>query len=164
MRTRTKKQLMDREKTMALLQRAQIGHLATVDQDGAPYVVPLQFVAFEDVIYLHGAAEGEKFENMMRDGRMCLEVCQDFGLCYDENSAYACAVNAKYESAVVRGRARFVEDPAEKEKALRCLIRKYVPEFSEKQFQQKSLERTAVIAMESLCITGKEFVGRGENQ
>ena len=150
MRTRTKKQLMDREKTMALLQRAQIGHLATVDQDGAPYVVPLQFVALEDVIYLHGAAEGEKFENMMRDGRMCLEVCQDFGLCYD--------------SAVVRGRARFVEDPAEKEKALRCLIRKYVPEFSEKQFQQKSLERTAVIAMESLCITGKEFVGRGENQ
>ena len=122
MRTRTKKQLMDREKTMALLQRAQIGHLATVDQDGAPYVVPLQFVALEDVIYLHGAAEGEKFENMMRDGRMCLEVCQDFGLCYDENSAYACAVNAKYESAVVRGRARFVEDPAEKEKALRCLI------------------------------------------
>lgn len=46
MRTRTKKQLMDREKTMALLQRAQIGHLATVDQDGATLCCPSAICSF----------------------------------------------------------------------------------------------------------------------
>lgn len=160
MRERTKKQLMRPEQTIALLERAKTGHLGTIRKSGAPYVVPVQFVLLDGKIYFHGAAEGEKLENMLRDNRVCFEVCQEFGLSYSKDAEQACAVNTKYESAVVFGEARIIEDKSEKERALRSLVEKYVPEFANKEFNAQSLARTAVIAIEKLEYTGKEFRGR----
>ena len=160
MRERTKKQMMRPKQTLELLERAKTGHLGTIRQNGAPYVVPVQFVLLDGKIYLHGAAEGEKLENMLRDGRVCLEVCQEFGLSYDKNAGQACAVNTKYESAVVFGEARVIEDAGERERALRSLVEKYVPEFAAKEFGAQTLARTAVVAIENLEYTGKEFRGR----
>ncbi len=160
MRERTKKQLMQPEQTLALLKRAKTGHLGTTRQDGAPYVVPVQFVLLGGKIYLHGAREGEKLENLLRDGRVCFEVCQEFGLSYTKDAQQACAVNTKYESAIVFGEAKVIEDAGERERALRGLVEKYVPEFAKKEFSAQALARTAVIAIENLEYTGKEFRGR----
>lgn len=160
MRERTKKQLMRPEQTLALLARAKTGHLGTVRESGAPYVVPVQFVLLDGKIYLHGAAEGEKLENMLRDKRVCFEVCQEFGLSYSKDAGQACAVNTKYESAIAFGEARVVQEQEERLRALRALVEKYVPEFSQKGFSEQSLGRTAVIAIENLEYTGKEFRGR----
>ena len=154
MRERTKRQLMQPAQTMALLERAKTGHLGTIRQNGAP------FVMLDGRIYIHGAEEGEKLENMLRDRRVCFEVCQEFGLSYAKDSQQACAVNTKYESAVVFGEARAVEDEGEQERALRSLVAKYVPEFAAKEFGTQTFARTAVVAIENLEYTGKEVRGR----
>ena len=52
------------------------------------------------------------------------------------------------------------EEQEERLRALRALVEKYVPEFSQKGFSEQSLGRTAVIAIENLEYTGKEFRGR----
>ena len=160
MRSRTKKQLMNEKRTAALLERAKVGHLATVGPDGAPYVVPVQFAINGETLYFHSAAEGQKLENLLRDARICFEVYEDFGLSYALDCEYACAVNTKYESAVIFGKARLVEKQEEKERALRYIVRKYAPEIADKPFLRQIYLRTAVVAVEIESCTGKAFCGK----
>ena len=162
MRSRTKKQLMDEERTAELLMRAKIGHLATLNENGAPYVVPVQFAVMEGKLYFHSAMEGQKLQNILRDGRVCFEICEEMGLLYDPDSESACAVNTKYESAVIFGTGQLIERQEEKERALRCIVGKYAPELAGKPFRPQSFANTAVVAVEIGACTGKAFRGREE--
>ena len=46
------------------------GVLATVGEDGWPYAVPLNHVLAGDVLYVHGATEGHKLDNIAHEARM----------------------------------------------------------------------------------------------
>jgi Predicted flavin-nucleotide-binding protein len=52
------------EEAKEILTKAEYGSLATIGEDGYPYVVPVSY-AFEDSsIYIHGATEGHKLDNI----------------------------------------------------------------------------------------------------
>lgn len=59
------------EQAEELLQTAQVCTLCTIEEDGSPYAVPLQFLWREGRLYFHGARIGRKVQNMRGDSRVC---------------------------------------------------------------------------------------------
>uniref|UniRef100_A0A832A207 Pyridoxamine 5'-phosphate oxidase family protein n=1 Tax=Desulfacinum infernum TaxID=35837 RepID=A0A832A207_9BACT len=116
----------------ALLRHGTIGRLGTMGRDGYPYITPVNYVFWNGHIYFHSAPQGEKIENIRRDNRVCFEV--DFPLAYVD-LAYRpqdgpCRLHQLYRCVIVRGRARFVEEAAEKAAALSALVAAHEKEGS----------------------------------
>jgi uncharacterized protein len=115
----------------AILQRAQIGELGLVDEDGYPRIVPVNFVHAEGAIYFHGALAGEKYKLLKRNPRATFLAYQAYA--YIPSTVFskdggACPASIFYRSAYVKGRGGLVEGTAEKAMALQRLMEKDQPE------------------------------------
>lgn len=126
------------------------GTLATADSGGQPYAVPLNYALAGDTLYLHSAVEGHKIENLRENPLISFSVVAS-------TEVLAERFDMKYCSVTVFGTARFVEDPAEKQSALECLMEKYAPAFHDQamDYIRRNTDRTAVIAIAITGISGK---------
>lgn len=127
MQHRMKEFSMTPEATLALLGRGQVGVLSTSGADGAPYGVPVHYLWQDGKLWFHGLPAGEKLENIARDHRVCFTVWE-FGGILTEGAENPCQADAAYECAVLRGKARLVDDPAEKRRIFLAITEKYAPE------------------------------------
>ena len=141
------------QETQALLANSQWGVLATVDQEGAPYAVPVYYMIVEGRVYFHGLPRGEKLSNIRRDDRVCLTVAEHVGVMDQAESP--CDADAAYRCVVVRGRAHLVEDAAEKRRALEQVIQKYTPLLMGRELTEARVQGTAVVCIQPEEITGK---------
>ena len=57
---RRKDRAITEEEAMNLLNKSEYGVLSTVDENGEPYGVPMNFCIIEHCIYFHCAVEGQK--------------------------------------------------------------------------------------------------------
>ena len=110
------------DEAMDLVARVQVGHLATITDDGYPYVIPVYHAVLGGRVMFHSGPAGQKLANIARDSRVCFEVAQVAGLVPNDK---LCDWDAKYESAVVFGCAEVVTDPEAKIAALQAIARKY---------------------------------------
>ncbi|MDR0624361.1 MAG: pyridoxamine 5'-phosphate oxidase family protein [Treponema sp.] len=94
--------------------------LATADEDGNPYCVPLSIVRDGEWIYFHCAREGRKIDNLKGRNRVCLSCVGNV----EEPPDHFTVV---YESAIVFGRAEEVLEEGEKVRALRLLCERHTP-------------------------------------
>lgn len=145
---------LTQEQILALLKTEQVGHLATLNLDGSPYVVPVHFVYFDDRIYVHGLPKGQKVDNLTRDSRVCFCVERMEGLLMDERP---CDVNTAYQSVVVRGQAKMLTDVSVKNAVLRHIIEKYTPSLSATPLPEAAVRGTGVIEITIEECTGKYF-------
>jgi len=105
----------DQETVFSILDTAFVCHVGfTVD--GQPYVIPTNFGRSGDMLYLHGSAASRMLRQLSEGLPVCVTVTHVDGLVL-ARSAFHHSVN--YRSVVILGRARLVEDPAEKMEALR---------------------------------------------
>jgi len=142
-----------------ILKRARIGRLATIGVDGFPYITPVNYVWHNGHIYFHSAHEGEKIENIRKDARVCFEVdipLAYLGLAYDP-SRPTCHVHQFYHCVIIRGRAEFVTDAAEKVAALNALveIHEESDDFTKVTADTKGVGLCTVIALRVETISGK---------
>ena len=103
---------------MRILQDSLYGTLATVNEDGSPYCVPMSNVVWNGALYFHCARAGQKLENVRRDARAFYSCVLDVQILGPEFSM-------KYSSCAVEGRVEIVTDEAEREGAMRALCEKY---------------------------------------
>ena len=144
---------MPKERIDALLESAQVGHLATIDPDGHPYVVPLHFVHLGGRIFFHGLARGQKLENIAREPKCGFEVTgEDVGIIEREGP---CQTGTAFRSVVIRGLARKVEDEELKLKVLDALVAKYSPRHVGKAYDEAALAATEVVCLSVASATGK---------
>ena len=61
---RKKNREISEDEALELLTRAEYGVLSTVDENGQPYGVPLNFCVVDGCIYFHCAVEGHKIDNI----------------------------------------------------------------------------------------------------
>ena len=146
-----KRKLSD-EETLELLNNGQYGVLATVDKDNQPYGVPISYVLFKGSIYCHCALAGYKLENIKNNEKVSFTVVGKTEPVFEgvDFSTY-------YESAIVIGKAKIVEDKEEKIESLRALCEKYLPEYME-HFQDAldaELVGTCVFKISMDSCTGK---------
>jgi nitroimidazol reductase NimA-like FMN-containing flavoprotein (pyridoxamine 5'-phosphate oxidase superfamily) len=138
------------EEAYAILAKGDHGVLATWGEDGYPYAVPINHVLDGEVLYLHCAQAGHKLEN--------LQHCDKVSYCVvTEAEVLPRELATQYESAVAFGRARRVEDPDEKYRALVALLQRFAPEHMAHGMEElrTSFERTAVLRIDLERVTGK---------
>lgn len=56
------------------LQKEHIGRIATIDKNGFPFVAPMNFLFYNDMVYIHGFPRGEKYENIKLNAKCGFEV------------------------------------------------------------------------------------------
>ncbi len=107
-------EVTDPKEIQRILSLTTIGRLATVGQDGFPYITPVNFVSLEEKIYFHCAPKGEKLDNLTRDPRVCFEVdvplsYLDIGL---DPARPICHLHQYYHCVIILGNATDVKDNA----------------------------------------------------
>jgi uncharacterized protein len=151
------RELKNRETMIALLERAPVGRIATVNQKGFPVIKPVNFLYLEGRIYFHSSTKGEKIEDIRRGSPVCFEI--DEPIAYVVASPFACQASYYYRSILIKGRAAFVEATDRKVKILERIMEKYQPERNNGEMPEEILEKTAVIEILVKEITGKENLG-----
>jgi uncharacterized protein len=115
---------MTHEQMLRTLDRGFVGRLATVSEDGYPYCVPLLYVWADSQIFVHGTSALGHFQaNIRREPRVCFELDEpdqvfDYG-------RFECDTGLAYQSIVLFGRIRIVEDTAAKQRFCERLMEKY---------------------------------------
>ena len=113
----------DRESIHAILDETLISHVGLV-QDGQPVVIPMLHARLEERLYLHGSAASRLLRTLAGGAPVCATTTLVDGLVL-ARSAFHHSVN--YRSVVVFGRARLVEPPAERRRALELFTERLVP-------------------------------------
>lgn len=146
---RRQDRLLCEERALDLLYTGEYGFLAVASVDGG-YGVPVNYAVRDNTIYVHCAPEGEKLRAIANDERVSFCVVGDKHLVPEQ-------FTTMYESVIAKGRARVVETATERREALMLIVKKYAPEHCETGMAaiERSINRTAVIAIEVECMTGK---------
>jgi len=114
----------EREVVDAILDEGLIAHLAIVDEQGQPFVIPTLHARSGDVVYCHGSTASRTLRTLATGAPACLTVSLIDGLVLARAAMHH---SANYRSAMVIGQARLVEDPDEKQRALRAVVEHVVP-------------------------------------
>ena len=143
------------QEIIEIMKGCDVCRLGLNDEDGYPYVVPLNFGLEVQPdgklrLYFHGATEGHKLDLIRRDDRAFFEMDRKHQLQYIEEQGY-CTMN--YESVMGKGRVKILGED-EKLHALETLMGAYHP-GKEAPFSKAALPRTTVFALDVEEITGK---------
>ena len=154
MQARMKEHPLTAEQIDSLLDAVQVGHLATLGENGFPYVTPVHFVRMNGRVYFHGLAAGQKLKNLRADSKVCFEVEGPHQFIQADTP---CDTNTAYESVIITGHAAVVEDPAVKIAALDAVVAKYTPQHAGAVYPANMLKMTAVVEITISEITGKYY-------
>ena len=140
---RTDREITEPAAIAAIMARCQVVRLA-MNTEAAPYILPLNFGMEPDgmTIYIHGAAEGEKYRLMERDNRVAFEMDCMLGMDMDEVHREC---STRYESVIGWGEAVEITDVEEKRRALKRIMAQYHRE--DFPFSEGPLPRTRVFAI-----------------
>lgn len=127
------------------------GVLALSDPDGYPYALPISYVWHQDVIYFHSAKEGHKIDLIRKNQKASFCVIGQDQVMPEKFTTY-------YQSVILFGQLRIIENQDEKIAAIRLISEKYAANEMA-QFQQELNQydsRLAIIEMKIEHMTGKE--------
>ena len=164
-------QIKSPQKIKEFLNQEHVGRISSIDENGYPQIIPMNFVFLNDSIYMHSHTKGEKLDNINRNNKVGFEVDREleFLPSYFEDSKDASLADTLYVSVVIKGMASLVTDKEEKTLALNGLMKKYQPEggYDPIQSSMRVLDAVAVIKVIPNVIYGKYKIGqnmRAENR
>lgn len=137
------------------LDTAQVGRFSTIDAAGFPYTIAVNFVYFNNIIYIHGKGKGQKISNLLANNKAGFEIDELYGF-FDKNLEMPCDIYASYRSVVVKGNAFLVNDLDTKREVLAKFVDKYLPNMTNKAMPDEVIEITAVIKIDVGEISGKK--------
>ncbi len=148
---RRKKQALSPEENVEVLQRGTAGVLAVSGDDGYPYAVPLSYIYEDGKIFFHCAKEGHKLDGIARSDKVSFCVIDQNEIRPEEYTTY-------FRSVIAFGRARILEDAAEKRSALEKLAAKYSPQQEQGRLAEieKKFNLTVLVEINIEHVTGKE--------
>ena len=164
-------QIKSPQKIKEFLNQEHVGRISSIDENGYPQIIPMNFVFLNDYVYMHSHIKGEKIANINRNNKVGFEVDREleFLPSYFEDSKDASLADTLYISVVIKGMASLVTDKEEKTLALNGLMKKYQPEggYDPIQSSMRVLDVVAVIKVIPNVIYGKYKIGqnmRAENR
>lgn len=119
---------MDRQRAVALLERAPVVRVASTSSDGMPMLRTVHGVIVDGALAFHGAPAGEKMEMIGRDVVISADEIVAEIPSYFIDPERACPATTYYLSAQVHGRLEEVDEPSDKARVLRALMAKFQPE------------------------------------
>jgi uncharacterized protein len=176
----TKKlEIQSKKKIIEFLNNQPVGRIASIDINGYPQIIPMNFVYLQqnyldsnladtigrsDAVYMHSYPLGEKLDNIKRNSKVGFEVDQHicFLPSYYFHPTDASQADTLYISVVIKGTAFIVEDNEEKAQALNGLMKKYQKEGKYEILDSfmPSVHEVAVIKIVPKEMRGKYKIGQ----
>jgi uncharacterized protein len=146
LRRRRERGNYDRAVIDAVLDEALIAHLGIAGEDGQPLVIPTLHARCGDVVYLHGSTASRTLRALAVGAPACLTVSLLDGLVLARSAMHH---SANYRSVMLLGRARSVQEPAEKLAAFEAIVEHIVPQrwHDVRAPTANELKATAVLAI-----------------
>ena len=159
-----KLEIKSKEKIIEFLSSQQTGRISSIDENGYPQIIPMNFVFINDVVYMHSHIRGEKLENIKRNQKVGFEVDKslEFLPSYFSDPTDASLADTLYISVIIKGNASIVLDREEKTIALNGLMKKYQPEgrYEPIKPEMDVLDEVAVIKIVPESLRGKYKIGQ----
>jgi len=159
-----KLEIKSKEKIIEFLSSQQTGRISSIDEDGYPQIIPMNFVFINDAIYMHSHVRGEKLDNIRRNQKVGFEVDKnlEFLPSYFSDPTDASLADTLYISVVIKGNASIVSDKEEKTTALNGLMKKYQPEGGYEPIKPEMdvLDEVVVIKIVPKSLRGKYKIGQ----
>lgn len=157
-------EIKSKEKMIQFLNQQDTGRICSLDKDGYPQIIPMNFVYTNDAIYMHSHTKGEKLENIKKNSKVGFEVDQslEFLPSYFTDSKDASQADTLYISVVIKGIGVIVNDRNEKTMALNALMKKYQPEggYESIKPEMQVVDEVVIIKIMPNTMRGKYKVGQ----
>ncbi len=157
-------QIRSYEKIKEFLHDEHVGRLSSIDVNGFPQIIPMNFVFLNDAIYMHSHVKGEKLDNISRNNKVGFEADREleFLPSYFEDPHNASLADTLYISVVLKGIGMFVTNRDEKTLALNGLMEKYQPEgkYDPIESEMRVLDAVSIIKIVPNTIHGKYKIGQ----
>ncbi|MHB8216131.1 MAG: pyridoxamine 5'-phosphate oxidase family protein [Candidatus Sulfotelmatobacter sp.] len=133
----------DREAAYRILDEGFLCHVGFVT-DGQPFVIPTSYGRKDDSLFIHGSAASRMLRTVKESVPVCITVTLLDGLVL-ARSIFNHSMN--YRSVVVLGKAKLVDDAAEKIEALRLLSEHIIPGrwADSRQPNERELKATSIL-------------------
>ena len=155
------------EKIKEFLTEEHVGRISSIDVNGFPQIIPMNFVFLNDAVYIHSHVKGEKLDNISKNNKVGFEVDREleFLPSYFEDPRNASLADTLYISVVIKGLSSLVSDRDEKTLALNGLMEKYQPEgyYDPLQSDMRVLDAVSVIKIIPQTLHGKYKIGQNMN-
>src|ERR671915_2664899 len=159
-----KYEIQSKDKIIHFLNSQPVGRIASLDSNGYPQIIPMNFVYHDGAIYMHSHPFGEKLDNIRRNPNVGFEVDQHicFLPSYYFHPSDASQADTLYISIVIKGIASIVEDNKEKASALNALMKKYQKEgrYQTLHPYMPSVNEVTVIKIVPKEMRGKYKIGQ----
>lgn len=99
-------------------------YVGMADENGIPYVLPMNFGYEDEIIYLHSAQEGHSISILENNPNVCITFCTHPELMWQDEEM-ACSYRMRAGSVICHGKVYFEEEYNEKVKALDIIMRQY---------------------------------------
>ena len=156
--------IKSKDRIIKFLSEESTGRISSIDKEGFPQIIPMNFVFLDNSVYMHSHIRGEKIENIKRNSKVGFEVDRnlEFLPSYFSDPDDASLADTLYISVVIKGEAILVEDKKEKVLALNGLMKKYQPEgrYTPMREDMDVLDATAVIKVTPKEMNGKYKIGQ----
>ena len=149
---RRAKQALSPQECQAILERGRTCILAVSGAEGYPYAVPLNYVYQDGKLYFHCAKQGQKLDAIRQNPKVSVCVV-------DRDEIYPADYTTLFSSVILFGRARILEEEAEKRAAITLFTKKYVPNDPEdyRQYRiNRSYQPLCVVEITVEHMTGKQ--------
>lgn len=159
-----KYEIQSKHNMIEFLNSQPVGRIASLDGNGYPQVIPMNFVYHAGVIYMHSHPFGEKLDNIRRNPNVGFEVDQHicFLPSYYFHPTDASQADTLYISVVIKGKAELVQGHEEKALALNALMEKYQKEggYEALDANMPSVHEVAIIKVIPRDMRGKYKIGQ----
>jgi hypothetical protein len=156
--------IKSKNKIIEFLNKEHTGRISSIDENGYPQIIPMNFVFIKDSIYMHSHIKGEKLNNIKQNSKVGFEVDRNLEFLpsyfFDPNDASL--ADTLYISVVIKGKAEIINDTKEKTHALNGLMKKYQPEGNYEPMNENMevLNAVAVIKITPNEMNGKYKIGQ----
>ncbi len=116
--------LADRSEMEDIIRKCQVCHIAMVDTEGMPYLLPFNFGYENGIIYFHSSRMGKKMEILTHNPNVCVEFSTDYLLRF-QSEKVGCSYTMKYRSVLAYGKVEFIKDPEQKTQIMNIVMKNY---------------------------------------
>ncbi|MGQ0605459.1 MAG: pyridoxamine 5'-phosphate oxidase family protein [Candidatus Nitrosotenuis sp.] len=161
-------EIKSQQKIAEFLNSEHVGRIASLDSDGFPQIIPMNFAFVNGVIYMHSHTRGEKLDNIKANAKVGFEVDREveFLPSYFTSPTDAAQADTLYISVVIKGNGVIINDRQEKALALNTLMEKYQPEGGYEKLapEMEVIDEVAIIKVIPKTMRGKYKLGQHMNK
>jgi hypothetical protein len=147
------REIVGLEALEAVIATAQVCRLALQD-DGFPYIVPLNFGYAERCLFFHCAPEGKKLDLIRKDPRVGFELESVAEVM--PHPDLACRWTTRFQSVIGRGRAFILTDPEEQRRVLDVILAHYSAPGRAWNYPPEHLSKMVALRVDIEAMTGKQ--------